>query len=222
MAKNDTPVGTLKTNYSSGGGQSSGGNTASVKKGSIKPAAKGTKVKKSLGDKFTDAFVKEDMKSVGRYIFKEKIVPDFIQIVRDAIYDAITMHFGLGGSRGSSKPSGYTNYAKASTSGSSYSYRSESGKVEKKAEGPRDFRDISFDSGEDASDALGALRHYAKEYGRVTVADFYEFSGLTASSFTDNNWGWTGDMLVNVGVERRMINHELRYFINFPDPVPID
>lgn len=227
MAKNDIPVGSFGSGNGNKEGENASNNYAKayVKDRKMSPTAQGKIVKKSLSDKFNEAFVRQDMKTVGGYLLTRKIVPDLIQIVRDAIFDAFTMHFGLDGSRGgkAATPSGYTNYQKASSGGTKYYYESSSSesKPKKRPDGPADFREISFDSESKAIDVLGALRQYAREYTWVSVYNFYDASQLTGNAFTDHNWGWKLEMLENLTISYKMINHELRYFIDFPDPVPI-
>lgn len=222
MEKNETPVGSFKVNMAKSG-------QTQVEQSKKPPeSAKGKIHKKTLSDKFNEAFVKEDMKSVGKYLFIEKIVPDFIQMIRDAIFDGITMHFGLGGGRpgSSSKPGGYKDYSTSSTS-SNYYYKSSGGStqkpdVKKKHEGPEDWRDIYFDSKEKAEKAINKLRWYADTYPMATVSNYYDAAGLTPDSFTDNDWGWNAAMLEKVSYTRLMQDHELRYYPDLPDPVYIN
>lgn len=190
-----------------------------------------SKEKKSLGKKFKETFVKEDMKSVAKNLWTKKIFPDIISMVRDTIWDGITMHFGLGGSRGGytqgSRP-GYTNYQAASV-GPTYSYSgnpkpAQQGAQQKKPEAPNNWRDICYTSEEDAVKVLNMLRMNATEYdGYSEVADLIEFSGFTVREFTDHDWGWSTEMLMNVSnsPNRRYIDGEIRYFLDLPDPISV-
>ena len=190
-----------------------------------------SKEKKSLGTKFKETFVKEDMKSVVKNLWTKKIFPDIISMIRDTIWDGITMHFGLGGSRGgytqSSRP-GYTNYQAASV-GPTYSYSGNSKPAQpqqqqKKPEAPSNWRDICYTSEEDAVKVLNMLRMNATEYdGYSEVADLIEFSGFTVREFTDHDWGWSTEMLMNVNnsPNRRYVDGEIRYFLELPDPISV-
>ena len=51
-------------------------------------------------------------------------------------------------------------------------------------------RVIEFDSSNDANEVLSYMIDSIEQYGLVTVADFYELSGV-ASKFTDHQFGWT-------------------------------
>lgn len=188
--------------------------------------------KKSLAKKFNETFVKDDLKHVGMTLLTEKIFPDVISMIRDAIWDGISMHFGLGGFRGSSNQSrnGYTNYSTAGTSGPTYSYKSSNSgnsmsntqPQKSKPAAPANWRDIYYDTEGDATEVLGIMRRNAKEYdGYSEVADLIEFSGFTANGFTDHNWGWSIEMLDSAVINRRFIDGQIRYFIDFPDPVSL-
>lgn len=228
MAKNDTPVGSLKVNY---GGPSEEPKGKTSEQSSNRAVAKGNLAKpkkETLADKYRKTFVKTDLKTVGDELLTKKIVPGIISMIRDAIWDGITMHFDLGGFRGgtsSSKP-GYTNYQAASSS--SYSYKSSSQsnaqRPEKKKEGPTNYREIYYTSESSANEVKYSMLHYAREYDRgyASIADLYEFSDLTPNAITDNNWGWKADVLEGVEVKKGVIDGELRYILDLPNPVPVD
>lgn len=60
----------------------------------------------------------------------------------------------------------------------------------------RDARtdEIMFKDRQDCVDVLDTLMDQAEQYGAVSLADFYDASGVD-SDFTDNNYGWTVDQI---------------------------
>lgn len=219
MASNDIPVGSLKSKTDVGGTSKKDSNTpAPVVKASIK--------KKSLSEKFSESFVKEDMKSVGKTLVQEKIFPELMGLVIDSISEALSMHFGLNRRSGSTR-NGYTNYAGVSSY--AYSYPSNKvntygGKEPPKKEPVGDFRAIRYYSRDDADKVLYSLKCYANEYDQsnVSVADLYSFSNLSSGSFTDNNYGWTLGMLENVKSVMIREDGENKWYLTLPNPIPID
>lgn len=225
MANNDIPVGSLKPRVSGNGP------TEEKKKKEITPVATGDIKKKSLREKFTESFVKEDMKSVGETLVKEKIFPELMGLIIDTISDALSMHFGLGSRRSSVNRPGYTNYA--SVSNYAYSYNGNKGNgvnsYGKEQQAPKketvgDYRSIRYFSKDDADKVLYSLKCYADEYSQanVSVADLYSFSNLSSNSFTDNNYGWTLNMLENVKAVMVREDGENKWYLTLPNPVPID
>ena len=61
------------------------------------------------------------------------------------------------------------------------------------------------------ADVLNNLQRDAKEFGSVSVADYYDMIGA-ASAFTDHNYGWTSDSLSHTTV--RPVREG--YIIQFP------
>lgn len=223
MATNDIPVGSLKplTN-----GVGSGPPKEKKEKRDITPAATATIKEKTLAQKFKENFVKEDFKSIGKSLVKEKVFPELMRLIIDMFSEALSRHFDLGyrGNSYSSGPgygykSGYTNYAQVS----SYAYPKPQQKEEKK-EAPGDYRSIRFYTKDDAERVLYSLKEYSKEYDQsnVSVADLYSFSSLTSPSFTDHNYGWSLGMLENVKAVMVREDGENKWYLTMPNPIPID
>ena len=224
MATNDIPVGTLKPRTD---GIGSNGGVPAPKK-DITPVVTATTKKKTLTEKFNENFVKEDFKTVGKSLVKEKVFPEIMGMVIDFISEALSRHFGLDRRYGggySSGPgygykSGYTNYAQVS----SYAYQKPPQQKEVKKEAPGDYRSIRYFTKDDAERVLYSLKAYANEYeqSNVSVADLYSFSSLTSPAFTDNNYGWSLGMLENVKAVMIREDGENKWYLTLPNPVPID
>ena len=102
-----------------------------------------------------------------------------------------------------------------------YSYSYSRPYVYKHYTPPMKYKDVYFETKEKAEEVLHKLIKIAGEYGRVTVAAFFEASGKTASSFTDNNWGWMDSAVEWASVRYSYLN-TLGWYIDLPDPIPID
>ena len=223
----NTPVGSLKIRT----GPVSESPKANSKP-EIAPAAKATMKKKTLTEKFNETFVKEDFKKVGKDLVTEKIFPELMGLVIDLFSEALTRHFGLNGrgigGSGYGYRANYTNYstyAQPSSYGYSYNNQQKQQQVtDQKKTGPNDYRNIRYFTKDDAEAVLRSLKGYAAEYqqSNVTVADLYSFSSLTSPSFTDNNYGWTLEMLDKVKPLMIREDGENKWYLSLPSPVPVD
>lgn len=142
--------------------------------------------KKNELRKFTDVFISEDVSNVKSYIFTDVFIPAAKKLVSDIVRDGIDMI--LYGSSGSTK---------SSTSAPKVSYRNY---YDQKDTRPRvgeprnhsrfDYEDLEYERRGDAEAVLSLMRDALERYQMVTVADMYEFSGLT-EPYTSNKYGWT-------------------------------
>ena len=210
--------------------------TAKLKKGPLEKVGTSEAVikEKTFGEKFTEAFIAEDGKSVGNYLLKEKIVPEFKEFVVDLLFDGLSML--LGTRRRSGGSNGRTDYTAYSSSGSSYKYASSSNYYSNRTPQVNDSGgrassedpcEVIFKIGPDetpndakntAKEVLSNLRDAAEEYTNASVADLYELSGVTPKSFTDNNYGWNLELL-QYAVIRRVREG---YVLELPHPIPIN
>lgn len=53
-----------------------------------------------------------------------------------------------------------------------------------------DFRDITFATRTDAVSVLREMQEWLREYGSVSVMDFYQFSNIDGFDFMDDEYGW--------------------------------
>lgn len=145
--------------------------------------ANNTKVKKTLGKKFKEAFTHDDVESVGDYLLFSVLVPAVKDMVSDFVRNATDIFlYGSGGGRTSK--GGKTNYSKID-------------KVSYTKSGTRDYNRGRVDIGEvifttrvDAVNVLASLRSDIEDYGCATVGGFKEAAGIDVE-ITDHNYGWT-------------------------------
>ena len=215
MATNDIPVGSIKSNsdtYKEKMKKQKLGENKEVKQ--VTTATAKVK-KKSLGEKFSEAFIEEDVKNVRHYLIKEKLIPEAKSIFVDLVFDGLSMLLGTNRRRKDSE--GRTNYAAVS---SNYKYGNSNYRRDDSSDrnSRNDYSDIVYDTKEDANEVLSNLQSFADEYNQTSVADLFELSGISPKSFTDNNYGWTFDMLKHVPIRRIREG----WILELPKPISID
>lgn len=79
-----------------------------------------------------------------------------------------------------------------------------------------DLDEIYFRSGREADDVLDELGDIIKEYGQVSVAEFFKLANIDSSSWTHTKWGWDD-------LSRARCTHTRNgYAIMFPKPIELD
>lgn len=168
--------------------------------------------KKTLGQKFSEAFLGDDTRSVGDYILHDVLIPAMKSTLSDMVGGGIEMLlFGERRSRGSSiyrdRDKSYVPYNKISrTRDDREPIRVSRSKI--------DLDDIIIESRGEAEDVLDNLVELIQTYNVVSVADYYDMVGIE-SNFTDNKYGWTNLREATVDRVRR------GYCIKLPRPKEI-
>lgn len=158
-------------------------------------------------------FVSEDITNVKSYVLMEVLVPTIKKTISEIVTNSVDMIL-YGETRGSHKrsSSGNISYRKYyDDKRSDYRDRRESPKANVRF----DCEDIEFDSRGDAEMVKRRMLETSEEYGMVTVADMYDFAGLTVP-FTAQNYGWMG--LRNIDVHRGRDG----YYLKLPKAMPIE
>lgn len=168
-----------------------------VPKKRVKTVTKARVNKKSLGKKFAEAFIQEDVTSVSDYIINDVLIPNIKNSLVDMLEGAIEMIFN--GERRSPGNSNVYHANKPKTSYASY-YKSETSGVKARTTGRYSVKDILVDTRQEADDIFSAMADAISEYGQASVGDLYDAVGITDSSFQDQNWGWT--TMAGAGVKR--------------------
>lgn len=152
--------------------------------------------KKSLGKKFAETFLGDDIESVSSYILHDVIIPAAKNMMSDTVSNGIEMLL-FGQVRGSRTK---RDRGKSYVSYSSYYDR------DKKPTRPsarntsrHNFDDIILETRGEAEEVLSHLVDLTEDYGMASVADLYDLVGIT-SNFTDNKYGW--DNLSSASVNR--------------------
>lgn len=171
------------------------------------------KTKRNDVRKFADIFISEDISSVKNYIFMDVLVPAIKKAIYDIVTNGIDMFLYGGTGKGKS----------GSVVGSKVSYGSfydnKNANVRRNAEPAKssgfEYDDLEFTSRGDAEMVLQQMNDAISRYGIVTVADMYDFAGLTAP-FTSQKYGWMS--VGGVPVVRTRDG----YILKLPRAVPID
>ncbi|MBP5595640.1 MAG: hypothetical protein J6Y02_09685 [Pseudobutyrivibrio sp.] len=146
---------------------------------------------KSLGSKFRDTFLGEEIKDAKSYIIFDVVVPSIKEMIVDTVENAVEMIFGVGG-RTHRRSSG------AGKSGEQVSYnayyksnKEPSRAVKREDRGAYGYKEIVMGSRGEAEEVIDILMDAVSEYGQVSVADLYEAAGAPTGTWADNKYGWT-------------------------------
>lgn len=166
---------------------------------------------KRVRSKLAEAFIGEDVGSVKDYIIFDVIIPAIKNTIVDGITNTVEMIFGVSPRKGKGRNKDYVSYA---------SYykpdRRDYRRNDFDDRNPRyDYRDLTFASRVDADEVLASLKDYVEDYGKASVADLYDFCGVTGT-FQDHKYGWYD--LKGVRVVRVKDGYE----IDLPRVRPID
>lgn len=176
--------------------------------------------KKSLGQKFKDAFIKEDINDVKSWLIEDVVIPG----VKNTILDMLSRVFfnknssgrGYGGYYNSSYNYGgasYGSYYQSQQRPSGPPHQGNRGYVSPNAK--VDYRDIVLARRDDAERVVGEMQRRIADLGQVSIAEMLDFMEIT-SSYTDNNWGWK--RVNDIGV-RRVSNG---WLIDVNEVVPLE
>lgn len=180
--------------------------------------------KKSVPSRMLHTLFSGQTDSVGTYVVGEVLLPaaknmlaDTVGMLADALRQGMEQAiFGDSRpSRSGARP-GYTNYSNITRSNLSPARQTYGDKkASERQRATHDFSDAIFDSRGEAEDVLDQLQTLIEQYKVATVADFYDFLGVS-SAFVDNKWGWAD--LRGASVIMVHGGHLLR----LPKPTPID
>lgn len=175
--------------------------------------------KKPLGSRLADLFIEDSADNVGTYLMMDVLIPaaknmiveTFIEGIQRIFYGDSTNTY----SRNRSQKGSYTSYSSLSNP----SYRS-SNTPQKRDLSPRsrathNFSDLILPTRGEAETVLDRMFGMLDQYDLVTVADLYDFAGIT-SDYPDNDWGWTE--LRGLARVRRVREG---YLLDLPKPSPI-
>lgn len=141
--------------------------------------------KKSLGKKFSETFLGDDINNVRSYIFFDVIIPAVKDTISNVVSNGIEMLlFGEPRRTGSKSNGSYTSYSNY------YSKKEERRSTPSSRGTAHDFRDIILQTRGEAEEVLSNLVDIVYDYGSASVADMYDLVGITGN-FTDNKYGWT-------------------------------
>lgn len=175
-----------------------------------------TRKKKGLGKKFAETFIADDAGSVGEYVIFDVLVPAMKDTLYDIVANTVSMFLFGGGARrpsgGYSRHTDYSSYSSTRRMPKSSSGASRGRQIRDEDRKSLSFDEIEFDNIADANKVLDKLMWRLDEYGQVTVADFYDYCGITPD-YTETKYGWYG--LEGAYVKR---GYGGRYYVILPKP----
>ena len=168
--------------------------------------------KKSLGKKFAETFLGDDIESVSSYILHDVIIPAAKNMMSDTVSNGIEMLL-FGQVRGSrtrrDRDKSYVSYS------SYYDRDKKPTRPSARNTSRHNFDDIILETRGEAEEVLSHLVDLTEDYGMASVADLYDLVGIT-SNFTDNKYGW--DNLSSASVNRVRDG----YLISLPRTIVLD
>lgn len=150
--------------------------------------------KKPLGRKLTETMFNTDVRSAKRHLVDEFIIPNILDFITDSLHEMVDTFIN----KGNSSYSGRSYKSGSKTSYEKYFYK-QNGGGSKASEVPFDTSTSPYDAVEyifvdrgEADRVLEEMRGLIKEFGEVTLNDYYELVGLTSTkgSATDADFGW--------------------------------
>ena len=175
------------------------------KKQGVKQVATGKIRKPSVGEKFREAFIAEDAKTVKQYVIFDVIFPGLKDLTLSILHGAVDMIFT--GKTTGKKRNGYYGVNHNNYGG----YYGGSGSQANNQVKSWTYENVTFANRNEAEDVLEQMRVYLDEYHRVSIATFNELAGVTGE-YTDNRYGW------KTLSDAKVMYHQGEYFIDFPRP----
>lgn len=184
-----------------------------------KSIVKGKVVKKKRGlfARFKDSFIKEDPKTVRKYLWEDVIYPAIVDNVFDILTNAYDMTFR--GERGGRRKSNGGNSLGSRINYGSFFIgdRREKAPTYRRSDIAHNFDQLYFESRAEAENVLDAMVEIANsDYKQVTVADFYDLVGITGEH-TDNKFGWR-----ELGSAKVKGDARNGYYIDLPRCISLD
>lgn len=175
--------------------------------------APGTIRKKSLGDKFADAFFYADIKTVVHDVIHEAVLPDLqtglMNVLSTCFYHAPYRGPYQSAARPVQQP-GIDYHATQQRAAQPSVVVSPGARVP--------IKNIVFQSLEDADAVRNQLIEYATRYNAVSVQMYYTFSSITTDDYTTAKYGWRKDEIVQTAI---MANADGTFSLKLPRPVQI-
>lgn len=165
--------------------------------------------KKTSLQKIRDAFINEDIENVKSYVFFEVVVPAIKDTIVKTVFNSIEMlMYGEVTDRHGDRRSSRRSYDRM--------YNRDDRRESRQSRQLSNYNNVIIDTRDEARDVLEAMERHIKKYDVVTVADLYDYLGVTGTGFTDRNYGWTDIRTA------RIVQVPDGYKLRLPRALPID
>lgn len=177
-----------------------------------KKLVSGSIKKKTLGKKFAEVFFSDDVVDVKSYLIYDVLIPALKNTINEAISSSVEMLLF-----GDVRPRGAAANKNQSKTYVSYSNYYTKDKEPRPSTSPRRnyfSEEVMIPTRQEAEEVLYWMKESIKDYGSVSVADFYDLCDIT-SEFTDNKYGWTN---LDTAYIRRVRDNDgrMKYCIAMP------
>lgn len=167
--------------------------------------------KKSLGDRFAETFLGDDLKSVRSYVIYDVLIPAAKDTLSSVVSNGLDMLL-FGESKHSSRVKrdknksyiSYNDYYDRKPSNRGYS-----------GSHSKTFDNMVFTTREEAEDVMTAMFDMLEQYDAVPVSAMYELAGRS-SDFTMRKWGWTDLSGICIRLTRS------GYLLEVPRPIELE
>lgn len=171
------------------------------------------KTRENKSRKLFGSFISSDANSVWEAVVVDVLVPSLKKLVSEGVNTAADL-FLYGESRGRRDNRSESRVSYRRYYDERYGDRRDSERRSTSTRNRFDYDQLVYESRGEAEMVLDSMRETCAEYGLVSVADMYDFSGLSAP-FTSHDYGWTSLRAAEV---RRI--HD-GYIIDLPKFMPI-
>ena len=145
--------------------------------------------KKNELQKLADIFIAEDLRNVKKVIIYDMVIPAVRDLIVSIFTNSVNLTFyGQNGAR----PNQYNTYTPPPQTASYSRYYNQGYVQQNQAQPGNDlssFQQITFNTRRDAEAVLDQMFASINQYGKVSIADYYDLVGIS-SDYTDFNYGW--------------------------------
>lgn len=176
------------------------------------------KHQKTLGEKFKETFLSDEVGDVKSYLVFDVMIPALKDVVFDLVEKGVKMAlFGEGTPSHVQRGRGSGNYVsyQAYSDRDRRAYRPSRRSGSYNRVSANDFSDVIFPERIDAEHVLDGLLELIDRYEAASVMDFKKFSGLP-TSYTDDAAGW-----VNLS-SAQVVRTREGYILKLPRPINLD
>lgn len=178
--------------------------------------------KKPLSKQIAELFGVDSIKSVGKYLIGDIIIPAAKNTLSDFVSEGIDMILGIDyrhrpRSRGGAY--GRMDYTSRYDRDRNRYGRDRFGHDRDERDygrAPSSYEDIVFDSRADANRAIEYLCDLIDTYEQASIGDLFDAAGVSGGDYTDRRWGWK-----SIG-SARIVSTRDGYVIDMPKPVPLN
>lgn len=171
------------------------------------------KTRENKGRKLFGSFISSDANSVWDAVVMDVLVPSLKKLVSEGVNTAADLFlYGETRRRRDGRSESRVSYRRYYDD--RYGDRRESERRSTTTRNRFDYDQLVYESRGEAEMVLDSMKDTCAEYGLVSVADMYDFSGLSAP-FTSHDYGWTSLRAAEV---RRV--HD-GYVLDLPKFMPI-